>query len=327
MRPLPRSPSAPGSVWLRRARGGLRVAVSAVLLYVLLRRVDGPRLLMLIPHMRVAWLLPAVGLLLLGFWLSARRWHLVLADLGVRESLAALLYINWLTFFWSNFLPTTVGGDGFRFWRLQSRHPRRKLAALTGVLLDRLYGYLALLAVHTALLPWTRAVWRSQEVLAGFEAVVVAGLGGLAVLGLLGRRLLRWRLRGPAWLQAVTRRLQEAVAALTGRSRRTWLGGLGYSALFVVGNGVMRWCYLHMVGATAPLGVVVYASTVAALLGILPITLNGLGLTEAALVLALAPAGVPAEAVLLASFAQRLVNLGLALLGGLMYLLEGIGRT
>jgi uncharacterized membrane protein YbhN (UPF0104 family) len=58
--------------------------------------------------------------------------------------------------------------------------------------------------------------------------------------------------------------------------------------------------------------------------GILPITLNGLGLVELIQVLLLNSQGVPLEAVLIASLTSRVFGVVLSSLGGFLYLLQTI---
>lgn len=311
-----------------RGKAALRLLVSLLLLYALLRRLDWLRLVALLQQARWGWMIPAVGLLALGFGLSALRWRAVLRDLGLNEPLSRLLYWNLLAFFWSQFLPTTVGGDGYRVLRLLRRYPERKADALTSVFLDRLYGYLALLSVHGALLPWTVSLWFRQPWLRGVEGILGGGIlvgGGLLAWG----RGRGWRrlFLSYRWLRPWLRHVAAILRKVWQRSPQTVAWAWGYSAWFVLANGVMRWCYLRVVGADAPLLPVLYASTLAAVLGALPVTLNGLGLTETALVVALTPVGLSPESVLLSAFLLRAVNLSVGLLGGVLYTVEGARFT
>jgi len=95
-----------------------------------------------------------------------------------------------------------------------------------------------------------------------------------------------------------------------------------YSGGFVVLNGLALWFYLRALDVSLPFLPVLYASTLAAVLGALPLSLNGLGLMELALVLALSPWGVLREEVLLAAFLLRGVNMVMAVPGGVLYLLD-----
>ncbi|NPA30741.1 MAG: flippase-like domain-containing protein [Chloroflexi bacterium] len=314
------------SAWSDRVRAAARLLISAGLLYLLLRQVDWRAFAALWPRLQWRWLLLALALQALGFWLSARRWQVVLQDLGLHEPLSRLLYWNLLSFFWKHFLPTTVGGDGYRFWRAQARHPERRAAVFTSIFLDRLYGYLALLGVHFVLLGGVgKTILARQRGLALLEGLIGAGAAVLGVLVALwrGRRLVQ-NPRVPPWLRPWLARGQGVVDLIWGRSRSAWTRALAYSALFVLTNGTMLWAYLRVAGARPPWLPVAYASTLAAVLGALPVTINGLGLTEGALVVALTPIGLTREQVLLAAFLLRGVNLLIGLAGGLLYGLEGL---
>ncbi len=311
-----------------RVRAVLHALVSLALLAWLVRQMDWSAFWAVAPRARWGWLVVAWVLQAAGFGLSALRWQWVLRDLGIAEPAPRLLYWILLSAFWKQFLPTTVGGDGYRFWRAQTRHPDRRAAIFTSIFLDRLYGYLALLAVHGVLLLGVGDLLREgPRLLVWVEAAIGAGtLLGLA-LGWVWMRhggRTNW---GPAWLRPWLARAQHLWNLALTRSRSMVVGALAYSALFVLVNGLMLWAYLQVVGAAISWWPAVYASTLAAVLGALPITLNGLGLTEAALVLALTPTGLTQEQVLWAALLLRGTSLGLGLLGGILYSLEAGHRA
>ena len=106
-------------------------------------------------------------------------------------------------------------------------------------------------------------------------------------------------LLGPRWRRAIS------LAALN------WL--LDYFALVAA---------LYAVGARPHLSIVLLAYSVAAVLGMIPITPGGLGFVEAGLAAALTVAGLPVSASLLATLAYRLVAFWLPIpVGGVAYLL------
>ena len=100
---------------------GLRLAVSAVMLAVLVARVPSFDLHDLVPEWSVgtvAWLGVAAVLTLVGIALSALRWQKVLEALDIRTRLPRLMSHYLAGQFVSNVLPTTIGGDVLRVSRL-----------------------------------------------------------------------------------------------------------------------------------------------------------------------------------------------------------------
>src|SRR3979411_1632176 len=123
-----------------------RIALSALMLGVLLRRM---------PHFRVDSLLPdwnrdtamflalAMIFTLAGIVLSTLRWRAVLSALGQEAKLGHLLSHNLAGLFVSNVLPTTIGGEVLRVSRL-SRENGETTTSFASVVLERLTGWLVL---------------------------------------------------------------------------------------------------------------------------------------------------------------------------------------
>src|SRR6476659_8813827 len=123
-----------------------RIALSALMLGVLLRRM---------PHFRFDSLLPdwnrdtamflalAMVFTLAGIVLSTMRWRAVLSALGQEAKLGHLLSYNLAGLFVSNVLPTTIGGDVLRVSRL-SKENGESAASFASVVLERLTGWLVL---------------------------------------------------------------------------------------------------------------------------------------------------------------------------------------
>lgn len=257
-----------------------------------------------------------------GFWLSGLRWQEVLRGMDLHLGLRKLLILNLEGFFWNNFLPSTIGGDGYRFLKLSRLYPAHRAGVLASVFLDRLYGYLTLLGIHLLLLPFLTPFLQGQRVLMGIEGGMVAGV---VVFVFFWRARHTWIERLGAWIEGVAwirDKVSRVLEMMAGCSRVTMARSTIYSGGFVVLNGLALWFYLRALDVSLPFLPVLYASTLAAVLGALPLSLNGLGLMELALVLALSPWGVLREEVLLAAFLLRGVNMVMAVPGGVLYLLD-----
>ncbi len=302
----------------------LRFLGSAALLWLLFSRLDMAEFWRLLRTVRWAWMWPPVLLFLVRLTLNSYRWQLILHDLGLSEPLGRLLGWNAFGLFWSNFLPSTLGGDGYRFLQLRREHPGQDAAAFSSIFADRLYGFLALLMVHLFLLPWFWPLVRANPYLLVLELGVVAGVLLLGLLWWQRRRFYAWQERMSARLPGWGRRLQEKVLKilrlLETQRPQTIAWAVGLSAAFVLLVGLALWFYFPALGVWPPLLDVMYASTLAGIVALAPVSLNGLGSMEAAYFLVLATL-VPAESILAASFLARGLKLCLALLSGLLYTL------
>jgi uncharacterized protein (TIRG00374 family) len=304
----------------------MRLLVSAGLLAALVMRLDLGQLLALAVGLNWAWLIPPFLFFWLGMALTSFRWQAVLSDFQIRERVGLLFWLTLLGFFWNNFLPSTVGGDGYRFLRLRARHPGRDAAAFSSVFLDRIYGFLALLVFHFAFLPfYWQAVLRDPW-LKWIEAAILLATLAAASIWMLRRRFDALSVEGVRG-RLVREALGKArkILALIEQQRPVtfWRAGW-YSLIFVLLNGLAFWCYFLALGEHPDLALTVYTSTLAAAVGALPVTVNGLGLMEAMYVLLLVPIGLGRESILLAAFLGRGLNLAIAVGSGIGYALESL---
>ena len=213
------------------------------------------------------------------------------------------------------FLPTVVGGDVVRAGLAARAMGRRPEAVVFGSVADRLIDFasLGLLLTAGAFVAGAEiAGWAGP--VGGIVAVVAVGAGLLLLPLVLRRPLDRWPRR-------FRRRIGRSLVALRHLGHRpgTALIALGLSlvmqSMFII---IGAWLG-NAVGAHAPLWAWFLVWPLAKFAGMLPVTLGGLGVRDAALASLLAPFGVPLAVGLVASLAWNAVLIGGALLGGLLW--------
>lgn len=258
----------------------------------------------------------------LNVLLSTWKWSVLLQNLGLRERFGRLFLIYFISFFWGNFLPSTIGGDGYRFLTMRARHPGRDREIFSSILQDRLYGYGVLLGLHILLAGiFFPAIFASPLLLWTEAAILAAGL--LALLAWTQRRLLA-RLRLDRWqvVQSVLDKIGRVLQTLERQTLQTVTVGVLTSLLFALISGWVWGIYYTAAGASFDWLFVQYASTLSSIIGTLPISINGIGLVELTQTVAMAAQGVTAERVLIAALSARVMALLIAALGGLAYLLD-----
>ncbi|MGD9512261.1 MAG: lysylphosphatidylglycerol synthase transmembrane domain-containing protein, partial [Geminicoccaceae bacterium] len=135
--------------------------------------------------------------------ISAGKWQILLRRSRVELGYVAAAQLYWIGAFFSNFLPTGVGGDAVRLMMTPSDHGRAPVA--TSILVERLSGFAVMLgisAVALATLPLHLGSSRALGVLvvAALTAVVLSVLylpGWFLALLLLVERTLPRLLRRP----------------------------------------------------------------------------------------------------------------------------------
>ncbi len=128
----------------KHIRGILQVTVSVVLLAVALRQVHWSDLRAALSSVQPGWLLLAWALFILGVFVRAGRWQVLLNALGVRRPFRELSLWYFVGGFFNVILPTGFGGDAVRVVEVAA-DSGRTAAAVNSVLVDRYLGLITLL--------------------------------------------------------------------------------------------------------------------------------------------------------------------------------------
>ena len=248
----------------------------------------------------------------------------LLGDSGIAIGRAVAARLYWIGMFFSNFLPTSVGGDPVRLVMTPSNGRLERVAG--SILLERLTGLLVLLglsAASLALRPWTIG-----DSLPAGALLLAAVLLTVAALTMLVVPLLVARLLGtlieplPRLLQRPLRKVQRVTVTLAKQARR-WPAVTRALLLSLPFYGTVllaQYAVLRAVDADVPLGDVLLLGSLVPLLSVLPVSINGLGVAEGVFVAIYASAGAVPEVAFAAAALRRLVDVANSAMGGLFWL-------
>lgn len=298
-----------------------RLLVTGLLVALLLATVDLRQLSETLRTAEVSWLLLGGAITLVSMLCAAARWHLLIADELPDQSFGVTARVTFASTFFSMFLPSAIGGDVMKVVLL-APPPQRRAAVISSVLLDRVVGLavtLAVAALAVALLPQT---WSNSGLLLAL-ACTSAGFV-VAVVVLFSRRLTN----GFGKLLPVSARpfaakaaqLRDALHAFKDRPGVLWS-----AAALSLARQVLI-CLASFCGGLAfqiPLGLLAYFALIPLAMAIitLPLSINGIGLQDNALVLLFGALGVPPVLALSLSLYQHALSNGVGLLGGVIWLL------
>ena len=274
------------------------------------------------------WLvLAAVPLALVDRALMAYRWIalLCIVERVDRPPLGRLLQIFFVSTFLGTFLPASVGGDAVRAYSL-SRDRITGPEAVASVFMDRMLGVASLLLLGVAGVVMARDLAANAAVVAAL--VVTAVACGITLAMIFSERVgasvgATVRLV-PA---VVVQRMAEGIISAVGRYRG-FHGQLAFVLAASVAVQVLRVLQAYYLGRAVGIaaGLPVYFAFVPLILLVmlLPITINGLGTSQAAFVWFFARASVAAPA----AFALSVLFVGLGIVGnlpgGVLYALRGL---
>lgn len=300
-----------------------KLVVGLGLLAFLITRSDPARLLGRLMEVRVGWLALVLVLPHVGIALSSLKWRLLLRERGIRTGFGRLFALYMIGTFFNNFLPTMVGGDVVKAYHL-GRESGDHSAVAAATFMERYVGFGALVSLlplavlHASIVeswPWIR-----------WAALAIVGLyaSTLAVFLRVGESLTEfsWEWKPVGRFLSAFRKTGRRVRAFR-RSLPVVGVALGISLAFYLVTGVASWAAARSVGTEVALWYMIGIIPWVLLGGLLPVSLNGLGITEAGYVLFLGLAGIPTVDAVAMGLVLRGRVFITAILGGVIFLVYG----
>ena len=295
-----------------------RLIITAAILAYLLRSIDLGAAVHAMLRVNPWWFAFTLLLVAIDRVVMAIRWLLLLRAAGVDIRAASALRIFLTSSFVGSFLPAGVGADAARAYEVASRTSRGS-QAVASVGIDRVLGLVAIAILGIAgLAGWAQHVEPQLRV----RLMAAAALGGAATLAIfwvdkVARACLPDRWHGTRWGWRVLR-LGDAIGAYRQHPKVL----LQVTALSIAvqlvrvfqGYGLGRG-----LGIQVDLAYYLVFMPVAMLVLLLPVSISGFGLPQAAIVWLLRPVGVPdAESLALSTL---LIAIGIIgnLPGALLY--------
>ncbi len=286
----------------------LRTGVSISLLAWFASKIDLHSLLYAFLGLSVyAWVI-AFLMYLASQVVSSTRWYLLARALDFPGPWSMYLRYYFIGMYFNLFLPTSVGGDVLKVVFI-SRGESKKLMATYSVLADRLFGLAAMFLLGAGAVLIENGILPSH-----FEHLLcLAGLCAIAIL--LGLPLV-YRVLSSIW-PVLGERL--AILLVFWKRPGVLFAAMGLSlVLQALGMGAVTLLAKAM-GLRPPMAFYFAAFPLVAILTLLPISLNGIGIREGGFIYFLGLKGISAEKAITLSLSFFAVQVLAALIGGLVY--------
>lgn len=255
-----------------------------------------------------------------GLFVQIVRWRLILRTFGVRISTRDAAVISMIGLFGSLAFPGFVGVEVIRAYYVSRRAGGRKLATSLSVLLDRLVGLYAYLALGVTSLVWTAASGGDTAafarrllpfVAAPFAAMTVAFVvPWVAPVRRAALRVAPARVRAP--LSECADAYTSAPGSILVAVGLSLVAALAVASTFAIAS--------RIAGSPAGPALVGSVTPVVVIAGVIPISPQGLGVVEASSAFLFAKFGIDDGATI--ALGVRVWSLALCLPGAVLYVLH-----
>jgi len=159
----------------------LRISISIILLIFLFKQIEGKAVFGIIKNADKLLLSLSFFLTFFIYFLCFFRWKMLLDTVGVNTPLGRLISAFAGGIFFNLFLPSTIGGDFVRSADLSIQTKKTKEVVAT-VILDRLSGFIGLAAVALLALFWGRKLIHDKIIIQSIFAVTAVLISIMLVL-------------------------------------------------------------------------------------------------------------------------------------------------
>jgi len=303
----------------------LRIIVSLSLLTLLLwlTREHFARIWLLLSSVNISKFILAFLVFISGIVFMAWRLKIVLAVQGYAFTVKNLFSLTLIGYFFTNFMPTSVGGDLVKGYYI-SKKTKTKLGSYTAIFVDRIIGMLSLVLLASLALAIMRGDVEDKFIFWGIIALLLFSI--ISVLLLSNEKLLKkivsclrlTHLLRVLKLDSLVKKTYDTMNVYAGHKEKLLqtvtlsliAQFIGFSSIFILSKSL---------AVDIPFGKILLVVPVAFTLCMLPVTMNGLGLREWTFVLFFRST-IGNAAALSLSLLYLAMFLLISLIGGIIYL-------
>ena len=301
-------------------RISLKLGVALGLFYLIFRSVDLAKFFETLTGVNLPLLGVICILYLVSLLIASLKLKYLLMGYEIPIRLATAFELNWIGGFFNNFLPSTVGGDFYRILCLNRAYPQKPAQVVSAVILDRGLGLLAMLVVAGlastffigALIPSQRTI------IAVYAAAGLATFAAFFVLFFEHNLRISYDSRS-----ALANKIVNGLNVLLAYAdKRALILSLLNSFVLLALTMLANYFLFRAFNRDVSVLVLLFVITVVNLAGMIPISINALGVTEGLGIVLFSHFGYEPELILSIFLTARVLLVLCSATGGIPFLLK-----
>jgi uncharacterized protein (TIRG00374 family) len=301
----------------------------SLLLYIFYYKVDLNQVIDNVIKIDKKLLFYAYAINLSGILLSTFRWRLILSIQELSIKYIDLLRLYFVSIFYNQFLPGTIGGDAVKIYKISSTSNVKKNEAGSSVIIDRFYGLLTVF-VLAWLVFFVNTIWHSIDILFVSLGTLIfySGLIALILKKELLKRVLFFFVRKIPVINKQTRKILRFHRAIYSFRHKQIAKSQGiyilFSSLSFYLFSYIGLVYMLMYALEQPLSYysILCFLPIYNLLVMLPISIGGMGVRELLLMYFLSYYGVSGEIAVALGVDILLIRLINSVIGAVIHIKE-----
>ena len=304
----------------------IRFGIGATAILILANTIDWRGAVNQLLNISLPWLIVACALNALAIVISALRWWRLVAVQGSRLGAYDSIRLYWIGGLFSTVLPTNIGGDAVRV--AMAKRYGSISSILASIVVERISGLLilaGLVAIALLFLPQIQDIVPAHNwVIVGLFAILFLGPAiGFSMMPMIMAWLRKLKTKNKI-INLIVDKAHHFINAINlYRGEKFELTiSVAISLLFYLTLVIFQAVTILTVGGDVTMKAALIAAPMVLLVSALPISINGLGVSEGVFVLLYVQMGTTPEAALAAAVLRRLIITGVAAFGFFFWLQE-----
>jgi uncharacterized protein (TIRG00374 family) len=275
-------------------------------------------------HVHLTDLLVGLGLGTLGVVFSSYLWHRLVRAENIRVDMAHLTRLYLIGVAFSNFLPTSMGGDALKAYYV-GRDSGNMAGSASAVLLSRITGFMGMMLLSMPVVIILHNSFNGQLVQRFLLLCLLflSGFGCAFIVGAFLPKIQGKYLKGSWARNKIVLKMFETGITLTQslKKPRALTEAIGFGFLFWVTNSLNYYEYAVALGVHTPFRFYLLAVPFIGIVGALPISISGYGVREGLVEYLYSTIHVPSSIALSVVLLMDIQRIFFSLLGGLLFLM------
>lgn len=300
----------------------IKIFVAVGLLWYLFASINFDEFLETIKNIKIWPLVIIVLAYPLSIYISTLRWNAILKFYKISYSKSKLFYLYLIGGFFNNFLPTSVGGDSYKYLHLTKKYPSQNKEILSSIILERGVGIFCLFTINIILIPYFANTILNQQIFLGIELLIVAVFLSLIILFCHKNKAFKCLEKINIKIKLFQKFKNFLKTLININNKKVLIISFYYSIIFIVLSAFSAFLLFYALGVEINILYIILACSIINIFSILPISLNSIGITEGLFVLLFGFYGIEKEISLAAALIARILMIIASSSGGFVYLFK-----
>jgi len=295
----------------------LKVIFTVALFYLIIQKVNIDQLPGLLKGANYFYFVLMCIIWIIGLALSSIKWNILLKEYKISISNKEAFNLYWISSFFNNFLPSSFGGDSYKFVYLNNSFKQNKPQIISSIILERGFGFLA-----NILFIFICSFIFIKELIDSPNQIILIIIGTVLIVLTICLFLFKrgGKIKYISNYKYVNKLINGLNVLLSFNNRRIFFSALLISSIFLLLNIISLSFAFKAFNYNVSFFILLFLVPIIQLSGLIPFSINSLGIREGIGIYLFSFFGVNSEVTFLVLLSSRMLLVFCTSTGGLKYI-------